>query len=93
METPTTTHLKATKQIIYYIKGTFNFGLWFSTRNDYKLVGYSDNDGARDKDDRKSTSEFVFFMGNTTFIWMLKKQSIVTLLTSEAEYVAAISCI
>ena len=73
METPTTTHLKATKQIIYYIKGTFNFGLWFSTSNDYKLVGYSDNNWAGDEDDWKSTSGFVFFIGNTTFTWMSKK--------------------
>ena len=67
METQTITHLKATKWILLYIKGSIIFGLWFSTSNDYKLVGYSDNNWAGDKDDRKSTSEFVLFMGNTTF--------------------------
>ena len=44
-------------------------------------------------DDRKSTTGFVFFMGNTAFTWFSKKQPIVTLSTCEAEYVAASSCV
>jgi len=64
METPTTTHLKAVTRILRYIKGTINFGLWFLTCNDYKLVGDSDNDWVGDEDDWKSTDGFVFFMGN-----------------------------
>ncbi|KAG6418439.1 hypothetical protein SASPL_120643 [Salvia splendens] len=45
--------------------------------------------GAGDNDDRKSTSGYVFYMGDTAFTWMSKKQPIVTLSTCEAEYVAA----
>jgi len=44
-------------------------------------------------DDRKSTTGFVFFIGETAFTWMSKKQPIVTLSTCEAEYVAATSCV
>ncbi|KAL5866165.1 hypothetical protein ACOSQ3_003679 [Xanthoceras sorbifolium] len=93
MEDPTTTHFKAAKRILRYIKGTIDFGLFYSVSNDYKLVGYSDSDWGGDIDDRKSTSGFVFFMGNTAFTWMSKKQPIVTLSTCEAEYVAATSCV
>ncbi|KAM1699905.1 hypothetical protein ACFX2K_031198 [Malus domestica] len=46
-----------------------------------------------DSDDRKSTTGFVFFMGDTAFTWMSKKQPIVTLSTCEAEYVAVTSCV
>ena len=63
MKNSTTTHLKVAKQILCYIKGTIDFGLWFSTSNDYKLVGYSDNDWARDEDDKKITSGFMFSRG------------------------------
>ena len=42
-------------------------------------------------DDRKSTTSFVFFMGDTAFTWMSKKQPIITLSTCEAEYVVATS--
>ncbi|KAE8671999.1 hypothetical protein F3Y22_tig00111877pilonHSYRG00324 [Hibiscus syriacus] len=61
--------------------------------NYYKLVGYSDSDWGGDIDNRRSTTGFVFFMGDTAFTWMSKKQSIVTLSTCEAEYVAATSCV
>ncbi|KAJ4980163.1 hypothetical protein NE237_010943 [Protea cynaroides] len=91
MEAPTATYWKMTKRILCYIKGTVNFGLFYSSSNDSKLVGYINSDWGRDLDDRKSTMDFVFFMGDAAFTWTLKKQPIVTLFTSEAEYVAATS--
>lgn len=93
MEAPTTTHFKAAKRILRYIKGTTNFGLHYYSSNNYNIVGYSDSDWSGDLDDRKSTTGFVFFMGDTAFTWMSKKQPIVTLSTCEAEYVAATSCV
>lgn len=93
METPTTTHFKAAKRILQYIKGTIGYGLLYSFSNEFKLIGYSDSDWAGDVDDRKSTTGFVFYRGNTTFTWSSRKQPIVTLSTCEAEYVAAASCV
>ncbi|CAJ2640870.1 unnamed protein product [Trifolium pratense] len=93
MEHPTTTHLKAAKRILRYIKDTTNLGLYYSISDDYKLVGYSNSDWGGDVDDQKSTSGFVFYIVNTAFTWMSKKQLIVTLSTCEAEYVAATSCV
>ncbi|KAM2778784.1 hypothetical protein COP1_014123 [Malus domestica] len=93
MENPTTTHLKTAKRILRYLKGTVNFGLFYSSSDNYKLAGYSDSDWAGDSGDRKNTTGFVFFMGDTAFTWMSKKQPIVTLSTCEAEYVAATACV
>jgi hypothetical protein len=70
-----------------------SLGLFYSKAKDYKLVGYSDSDWCGDIDDRKSTSGYVFFMGDTVFTWLSKKQPIVTLSTCEAEYVAASWCV
>ncbi|KAK2973952.1 hypothetical protein RJ640_027581 [Escallonia rubra] len=93
MEAPTTSHLKVAKKILRYIKGTLDYGIMYSSSQDFKLVGYCDSDWAGDKDDRKSTTEFVFFMGNSAFTWNSKKQPIVTMSTCEAEYVVATSCV
>ncbi|KAE8659937.1 putative indole-3-acetic acid-amido synthetase GH3.5-like [Hibiscus syriacus] len=70
MESPTTTHFKATKRILRYLKGTIDFGLFYSVSNNYKLVGYSDSDWGGDIDNRRSTTGFVFFMGDIAFTWI-----------------------
>jgi hypothetical protein len=44
METPTMIHFKSLKQILWYIKGTVDFDLFFDYSNSFKLIGYSDND-------------------------------------------------
>ncbi|XP_050896147.1 secreted RxLR effector protein 161-like [Lathyrus oleraceus] len=93
MEAPTTTHFKAAKIILRYIKGATNFGLHYYSSNKYEIIGYSDNDWSGDLDDRKSTTGFVFFMGDTAFTWISKKQPIVTLSTCEVEYVVVTSCV
>ena len=70
------THLKTTKRILRYMKGTLDFGLLYSPSKVFKLVGYSNS--ARDTNDRKSDSGFVFYMGDIAFAWTSKKQPIVT---------------
>ena len=53
-----------------------------------KLQGYVDTDFDGDIDSRKSTTEFVFTLGDTAISWASNLQKIVTLSTTEAEYVA-----
>lgn len=55
-------------------------------------MGFTDSDYAGDQDDRKSTSGYVFMLGTGAVSWSSKKQPIVTLSTTEAEFVAAASC-
>ncbi|KAE8732520.1 Detected protein of unknown function [Hibiscus syriacus] len=93
MEEPIYTHLKAVKRILQYIRGTESLGLFYTKAEDFMLVGYSNSDWCNDVDDRKSISRYVFFLGDTTFTWLSKKQPVVTLSTCEAEYVAAGGCV
>ncbi|GKV04614.1 hypothetical protein SLEP1_g16757 [Rubroshorea leprosula] len=76
-----------------YIKfGDGDFGLFYKKGDQTNLVGFTDNDYARDLDDKKSTSGYIFMLGSGVVSWSSKKQPIVTLSTTEAEYVAATSC-
>ena len=77
-----------TKRILRYLKGTVNFALKYQKSECGTLIGYSDSDWANDPDDRHSTTGNVFLMANGAISWLSKKQAIVALSTSEAEYVA-----
>jgi uncharacterized protein YwlG (UPF0340 family) len=81
------------KRILRYVRGTVNLGLHYLKTNNFKLIGYSNSDWCGDIDDRKSTLGFAFYVGDTVFTCLSKKQVIITLSTCEAEYVAASLCV
>jgi hypothetical protein len=93
MERPTEMHLASVKRILRYLKGTLSFGMMYRSNVGQNLImqGWTDSDYAGDYDDRKSTSGYVFTMGSSAVCWSSKKQPIVTLSTTEAEFVAAAS--
>ncbi|CAI0432185.1 unnamed protein product [Linum tenue] len=93
MESPTRQHLLAVKRILRYLKGTAVYGIWYKRfEEEDQLLGYTDSDYAGDLDDRKSTSGYVFFLAGGAISWSSKKQPVVTLSTTEAEFVAASYC-
>ncbi|GAU24937.1 hypothetical protein TSUD_311720 [Trifolium subterraneum] len=92
MERPTEIHLAAAKRVLRYLKGSLDFGILYKTNCELTLEGWSDSDYAGDLDDRKNTSGYVFMIGSSPISWSSKKQTIVTLSTTEAEYVSAASC-
>jgi hypothetical protein len=68
-----------------------NFGLVYRKGEEQELIGYSDSDYAGDQDDKKSTSGYVFMLSAGAVSWCSKKQPVVTLSTTEAEFIAAAS--
>lgn len=90
MSNPGTEHWVGVKRIFRYLKGTLNLGLKFvsSKTRTINLQGYADADWAGDKISRKSTSGFVFQIGDSTVTWSSRRQSIVALSSAEAEYVS-----
>ena len=92
MECPTEIHLLAAKRILRYLQGTKEFGLFFKKGEKSDLFGFTNSDYAGDSNDRKSTSGYVFMLGTGAVSWSSKKQPIVTLSTTEAEFVAATAC-
>ncbi|CAL1409608.1 unnamed protein product [Linum trigynum] len=93
MENPTRQHMLAAKRVLRYLKGTLGYGvLYIREAGEESLQGFTDSDYAGDVDDRKSTSGYVFFLAGGAVSWASKKQPVVTLSTTEAEFVAASFC-
>jgi hypothetical protein len=74
------------------LKGTTNYGVFYKNEEDEELTAYTDSDYAGDLEDKKSTSGYVFKMGSGVVSWSSRKQPVVTLSTTEAEFIAAASC-
>ena len=85
---PSEAHLTAVKRILRYLKKTVDLAIKYEKKEDTVLVGYSDADWAGDQDDRHSTTGNLFVMSGSPVSWLSKKQPMVSLSTSEAEYVA-----
>ncbi|GJV92663.1 retrovirus-related pol polyprotein from transposon TNT 1-94 [Tanacetum coccineum] len=60
---PTVKHLKEVKRIFRYLKQSYNMGLWYPKDSRFELIAYSDADHAGCKDDSKSTSGGLQFLG------------------------------
>jgi reverse transcriptase-like protein len=86
-ENPGWKHWEAVKRIYRYLLGTKNLELTYGGER-RGLVGYVDADGVS-QDHRRAISGYVFMVDGGAVSWSSKKQELVTLSTTEAEYVAA----
>ncbi|GJU45497.1 putative ribonuclease H-like domain-containing protein [Tanacetum coccineum] len=90
--TPKVSHLHAVKRIFRYLKHQPKLGLWYPKDSPFHLEAFSDSDYAGDNHDRRSTSGGCQYLGRRLVSWQCKKQTIVAISSTEAEYVAAASC-
>jgi hypothetical protein len=87
MSKPGPLHWAAVKRILRYLKGTLDMKLCLGG-NDINMRGYCDADWGGDLDTRRSTTGYVFFIGDGAISWNSKRQPTVALSTTEAEYMA-----
>lgn len=88
MSRPGSVHWEAVKWVLKYMKGAHDLSLVFTQEKEFKVTGYCDSDYAADLDKRRSISGYVFTVGGNTVSWKASLQSVVALLTTEAEYIA-----
>jgi hypothetical protein len=89
MQTPRKPHLDAVRRILRYIKHTLQCGIFYEAKSQLQVHGYTDADWAGNVSDRRSTSGFMFSFGSGAVSWSGKKQPIVALSSTEAEYKSA----
>ena len=93
MSNPGKEHWTTVKRVFRYLHGTSDYGLCYQgilgLERMLDIHGFVDADWARDLDQRRSTSGYVFSLFGGAVSWMSKRQSVVALSTTEAEYIAA----
>ena len=84
---PGIAHWEAVKRIYRYLAGTRD--LWLTYGETKRVLeGYADADGSM-SEDRRAISGYAFLIDGGAVSWSSKRQEIVSLSTTESEYVAA----
>ena len=102
---PTIMHWSAVRRILAYLYGTVNYRILLTPSIKHastntkpsepaepsvpQLIGYFDSSYADDINDRYSTCGYVFFYMGGPVSWRSKKQQVLALSSTEAEYIAA----
>ena len=79
-------HWEGLKRIIYYLGSMKDLWLTFGGQKETMVEGFCDADWASQKH-RHSISRFLFHFGIGAISWSSKKQGVMSLLSTEAEYV------
>lgn len=86
---PSDSHWSGLQRILRYLQGTKTYRLvYHRSTNEAPLTGYADADFANGLDDRRSTSGIMYTVFGNTVSWKTKKQTLVVLSSTEAEFVA-----
>jgi hypothetical protein len=88
MVKPTKLFWKASNHFLRYLKGTYEYGLWYKQTDEVKLHGFMDAYWVGSPMDRKSTSRGIFSIGSIVVSWYSRKQRSVALISVEAKYMA-----
>lgn len=93
VETPTVSDVQKLKRVLKYLKGSDNLGLEYKKGNDINVLNvFCDSDYAGDVETRKSTTGYTILFGGAPISWCSRKQSIVALSSTKAEFIAAAEC-
>jgi hypothetical protein len=88
MANPSQDHMNALDNIYAYIKSTSQTSITYS-KHEPTIQGYVDADWVGCLDTRRSTTGWVFTLAGGPVSWSSKRQNVVALSTTEAEYIAA----
>ena len=79
---PNPQNIVAAKRALRYLQYTRSYGLRYTALTS-TLIGYCDSDWASDINTRKSTSGYAFILANAAITWKSRKQSTITLSSTE----------
>ena len=87
-------HWKAVKHLFRYLKGSLDYKLVYgptdSTDPSQPFITYTDADHGGNPDNGRSTGGYAILIGGGAVSWSSRLQPVVSLSTTEAEYIAAV---
>jgi hypothetical protein len=84
---PQQSHWTAVKRLLRYLAGTIHYGMHYGPTPS-PVLGYSDADYNADPEQRHSVTGWIFVANGGPISWRSKKQTSVSMSTTESEYMA-----
>jgi hypothetical protein len=81
-------HWVGVKNILRYLQGTKDLGLFYQKNQERTIVGYSDAGYLSNSHNARSHTGFVFVHGGTAFSWKSTKQTLVATSMNHSEIIA-----
>ena len=89
MQNPGVEHWEGVKRVFRYLKSTMKMCVRYERGHSSQVSGFCDSDYAGDVDTMRSTAGYIFLLAGGAISWSSKRQAIVALSSTEAEYMAA----
>ncbi|XP_074323341.1 secreted RxLR effector protein 161-like [Apium graveolens] len=88
LSNPVMEQWKAVKRVLQYLKKTKDYLLTYKKSDHLEIIGYSDSDFGGCKDERKSTSGYIYLLASGAILWRFSKQTLIASSIMAAEYIA-----
>jgi hypothetical protein len=85
---PIMRHWNGIKDVLRYLQGTPNLGLFYKKNQDLSLIAYVDVVYLNDPHNGKSQTCFVFLYGGVAISWISYKQTLIGTSTNHSEIIA-----
>jgi hypothetical protein len=89
---PSAEHYKVGLHMCRYLLGTKKYALLFNGKAKHEVLAYSDSDWAQDPTSRRSITGNFCLIAKGPISWLSRRQKIVALSSTEAEYMALSDC-
>lgn len=86
MHAPTSLHWQALKRLLRYLHGTIHHGIIIRRDSPLTLHAFTDAGWAGDKDNYRSTTGYIVYLGCNPISWSSKRQSTLSRSSTEAEF-------
>ncbi|XP_068666378.1 secreted RxLR effector protein 161-like [Aristolochia californica] len=89
LSNPGMQYWKTAKRVMPYLRRTKDYMLTYQRSDSLEIIGFSNSDFTGCQDSKRSTSSYIFMLGEGVISWKFAKQTLIASSTMVAEFIAS----